>query len=58
MTGRFYFETYESWTYCSEIRMGPGPSNVTDSQSGGPRGLPHYNVRGVSNSMAKTSGDK
>lgn len=44
--------------YYSEIRMGPGPSNVTDSQSGGPRGLPHYNVRGVSNSMAKTSGDK
>lgn len=38
--------------------MGPGPSNVTDSPSGGPRGLPHYNVHGVSNSMGKTSGDK
>ncbi|KAL1248737.1 hypothetical protein QQF64_022055, partial [Cirrhinus molitorella] len=34
--------------------MGPGPSNVTDSPSGGPRELPHYNVRGVSKSMAKT----
>jgi len=38
--------------------MGPGPSNVTESTSGGPSRLHHYNVRGVSNSMGKTSGDK
>lgn len=25
--------------------MAPGPSDVTGSPSGGPRGLPHYNVR-------------
>lgn len=55
---RFLGELWVGLVYCGEIRMGPGPLNVTDSPSGGPRGLPHYNVRGVSNSMGKTSGDK